>query len=140
MVHSSQTHVSTSQTQTVPNARLVLRGDSSGEQSNNEQTVRPSRPRVQWTEDVVDNEHLNRKKTKICCIFTKQREFGESSSESSDSSDSDSSGSESSSGDESSSGRPRVNAYERKPRNRHSHSHASSSTPHSHSHTHQHRH
>ncbi|OBA20376.1 hypothetical protein METBIDRAFT_14312, partial [Metschnikowia bicuspidata var. bicuspidata NRRL YB-4993] len=49
---------------------------------------------VRWTTDVVDNEHLNKKKLKICCIFHPQREFGESSdeslgssSESSDSSD-----------------------------------------------------
>ncbi|KAG0337734.1 Type 1 phosphatases regulator ypi1 [Podila humilis] len=47
--------------------------------------------RVQWDEEVVDNEHLGKKKSKICCIFKKQKEFGESSDESSSSeSDSDS--------------------------------------------------
>lgn len=56
-----------------------------------------SKSKVRWTEDVVDNEHMNKKKTKICCIFHPQREFGESSdSESS----SDSSDSSDSSGDE----------------------------------------
>ncbi|KAK6509964.1 Type 1 phosphatases regulator ypi1 [Arthrobotrys musiformis] len=46
------------------------------------------RRRVTWTEEVVDNEGLGRKKTKICCIYNKPREFGESSSEESDSSSS----------------------------------------------------
>ncbi|KAF9899601.1 hypothetical protein EC991_008541 [Linnemannia zychae] len=54
--------------------------------------------RVQWDDDVIDNEHLNKKKSKICCIFKKQKEFGESSDESSSESDSDSSGSESDGG------------------------------------------
>ncbi|KAL5486230.1 YPI1 [Sanghuangporus weigelae] len=47
-------------------------------------------PRVTWTEDVVDNEHMGKKKTKICCIFHKQKRYDESSSSDSDS-DSDSS-------------------------------------------------
>ncbi|KAK6517242.1 Type 1 phosphatases regulator ypi1 [Arthrobotrys megalospora] len=46
------------------------------------------RRRVTWTEEVIDNESLDRKKTKICCIYNKPREFGESSSEESDSSSS----------------------------------------------------
>ncbi|KAF9346234.1 Type 1 phosphatases regulator ypi1 [Mortierella sp. AD094] len=54
--------------------------------------------RVQWDNDVVDNEHMGKKKSKICCIFKKQKEFGESSDESSSDSDSDSSGSESDGG------------------------------------------
>ncbi|KAL6780445.1 FAP255 [Auxenochlorella protothecoides x Auxenochlorella symbiontica] len=32
---------------------------------------------VQWAEDVVDNETLNRRKSKKCCIFHKQKQFGE---------------------------------------------------------------
>lgn len=48
------------------------------------------RPQVRWTEDVIDNEHMNKKKSKVCCIFHKQRVFGESSSESSSSSSSES--------------------------------------------------
>ncbi|CAK9436765.1 uncharacterized protein LODBEIA_P12870 [Lodderomyces beijingensis] len=35
------------------------------------------KPGVRWTEDVVDNEHMNKKKTKICCIFHPQRSFDE---------------------------------------------------------------
>ncbi|RPB19420.1 hypothetical protein L211DRAFT_634228 [Terfezia boudieri ATCC MYA-4762] len=50
--------------------------------------------RVTWGEDVIDNEELGRKKSKVCCIFRRARSFGESSSED-DSSDSDSSNSDS---------------------------------------------
>jgi protein phosphatase 1 regulatory subunit 11 len=28
-------------------------------------------PRVRWTEETIDNEHLNKKKSKCCCIYTK---------------------------------------------------------------------
>jgi protein phosphatase 1 regulatory subunit 11 len=28
-------------------------------------------PRVRWTEGTIDNEHLNKKKSKCCCIYTK---------------------------------------------------------------------
>ncbi|XP_075212395.1 E3 ubiquitin-protein ligase PPP1R11 isoform X2 [Lycorma delicatula] len=39
---------------------------------------------VQWGEGTVDNEHMNKKKSKCCCIYKKPREFGESSSSDSD--------------------------------------------------------
>ncbi|WEW55628.1 Type 1 phosphatases regulator ypi1 [Emydomyces testavorans] len=45
--------------------------------------------RIQWAEDVVDNEGQGKKSSKVCCIYHKPRAVGESSSES-DSSDSDS--------------------------------------------------
>ncbi|CAB11073.1 Type 1 phosphatases regulator ypi1 [Schizosaccharomyces pombe] len=47
--------------------------------------------RVRWTVSTVDNEHMNKKKSKVCCIFHKQRKFDESSSDSDSDSDSDSS-------------------------------------------------
>ncbi|XP_045542880.1 E3 ubiquitin-protein ligase PPP1R11 [Papilio machaon] len=51
-------------------------------------TLRPTRsaPRkkVGWTEDTVDNEHMNKKKSKCCCIYEKPRRFDESESESSE--------------------------------------------------------
>ena len=50
-------------------------------------------------EGTVNNEGLGRKSSKRCCIFHKQRPFGESSTDSSDY-DSDESGSSSSSGGE----------------------------------------
>ncbi|XP_055859284.1 E3 ubiquitin-protein ligase PPP1R11 isoform X2 [Episyrphus balteatus] len=37
--------------------------------------------KVEWTDGTVDNEHLNRKKSKCCCIYKKPLVFGESSSE-----------------------------------------------------------
>ncbi|CAN8004111.1 unnamed protein product [Ixodes hexagonus] len=43
-----------------------------------------TRRQVAWREDTVDNEHLNRRKSKCCCIYEKPREFGESSSDSDD--------------------------------------------------------
>ncbi|SPR00036.1 unnamed protein product (mitochondrion) [Plasmodiophora brassicae] len=43
----------------------------------------PSRS-VQFTAETVDNEHLDKKKSKKCCIFHKKRVFGESDSESGD--------------------------------------------------------
>lgn len=41
-----------------------------------------SRRRVVWAADTVDNENMNKRKSKCCCIFEKRREFGESSSDS----------------------------------------------------------
>eukprot|EP00416_Gambierdiscus_australes_P028319 CAMPEP_0171088440 /NCGR_PEP_ID=MMETSP0766_2-20121228/20783_1 /TAXON_ID=439317 /ORGANISM="Gambierdiscus australes, Strain CAWD 149" /LENGTH=125 /DNA_ID=CAMNT_0011546241 /DNA_START=55 /DNA_END=429 /DNA_ORIENTATION=- len=42
---------------------------------------------VQWSQDTIDNEHMNKRKSKKCCIYKKPRDFGESSSESSGSDD-----------------------------------------------------
>lgn len=115
-----------SQTTTAAAAPAVLRLRPT-EQATKEKTKKKSRSRVRWTEDVVDNEHMNKKKSKICCIFHPQREFGESSGESSGSS----SDSSDSSGDEKNEGssheheagckhhrikkKPSPNAYERQP-------------------------
>lgn len=60
---------------------------------------------VRWKQDVVDNEHMNKKKTKICCIFHPQEEDDEGAEHDhehypSDSSDSDSSSSSDSDNDE----------------------------------------
>lgn len=67
------------------------------------------KPRVRWTEETVDNEHMNKKKTKICCIFHPQQDFDHECSESSDSSESDASDNE---GERPSS----PNAYEKQPK------------------------
>ncbi|KAL4947663.1 phosphatase inhibitor-domain-containing protein [Aspergillus filifer] len=48
---------------------------------------------IRWSEDVVDNEGMGKKSSKVCCIYHKTRPVGESSSES-ESSDSDSSDSD----------------------------------------------
>ncbi|KAK4866274.1 hypothetical protein LT330_008615 [Penicillium expansum] len=46
--------------------------------------------RIRWSEDVVDNEGMGKKSSKVCCIYHKARPVGESSSEESSSSSSDS--------------------------------------------------
>jgi len=56
--------------------------------SNNEEVLRltlQDRPAVTWDESVIDNEGMGRKSSKRCCIFHKQRAFGESSTDTSDS-------------------------------------------------------
>ncbi|CAX45689.1 protein phosphatase inhibitor, putative [Candida dubliniensis CD36] len=96
------------------------------EQQQETTSTNKKKPRVRWTEGTVDNEHMNKKKTKICCIFHPQRSFDEeveddnhnhscsSSDESSDSSDSEGDNGED---DESrrSGGIPKPNAYEYQP-------------------------
>merc|ERR1711966_158160 len=57
------------------------------EAGNNAPVLRLSlRPRtnVSWDQSVVDNEGLGKKSSKRCCIFHKQKAFGESSTESSE--------------------------------------------------------
>ncbi|KAL2734234.1 succinate--hydroxymethylglutarate CoA-transferase [Vespula squamosa] len=55
----------------VPTVRLRLRKPRSNK-------------KVQWTQGTVDNEHMNKKKSKCCCIYKKPKNFGESSSDDSD--------------------------------------------------------
>ncbi|XP_044006726.1 E3 ubiquitin-protein ligase PPP1R11-like [Aphidius gifuensis] len=43
-----------------------------------------SSKKVQWTSSTVDNENMNKKKSKCCCIYEKPKEFGESSSDESE--------------------------------------------------------
>jgi protein phosphatase 1 regulatory subunit 11 len=31
--------------------------------------------RVTWDEAVIDNEHMNKKKTKSCCVFCKKKKY-----------------------------------------------------------------
>ncbi|XP_043259017.1 E3 ubiquitin-protein ligase PPP1R11 [Colletes gigas] len=66
-----ETNVTDSGSQDVPTVRLRLRKPKSNK-------------KVQWTQGTVDNEHMNKKKSKCCCIYEKPRTFGESSSEDSD--------------------------------------------------------
>lgn len=95
---------------------LRLRGhhDASGGPST------APRRRITWAEDVVDNEGLGRKSSKVCCIYHKTREFGESSSEDDSSSDSDSGASGSDSPDD---GGARMSANRRGRKHNHDHSH-----------------
>lgn len=106
---------------------LRLRGEEAPEASREEErqqqeSTRPARPRVRWDESVVNNEGLGRKSSKVCCIYHKPHNPGESSSEedSSSSSDSDSD----SDGDSSDSGYDAAaDARRRLRRARHGHDH-----------------
>ena len=40
------------------------------------------RKHISFSSDTVDNEHMQKKSSKRCCIFHKHRDFGESSTES----------------------------------------------------------
>ncbi|EZG59237.1 protein phosphatase inhibitor, partial [Gregarina niphandrodes] len=81
-----------SQTTTVTRV-ITLRSnpesDVEQQKTPDKKTVEKSKPVVDWADDVVDNEHLNKRKSKSCCIHEKRRDFGESSSSSSSGSDSE---------------------------------------------------
>jgi len=119
----SRTEEQTQEAPPEPQRTLRLVGDD----SENRQR------RVQWTEETVDNEHMNLKKSKICCIFHPKKEFDESSDDDTDYSSSSSSSSSSDSDSDSDTGagagqsdhghcghsharKRRPNAYERAPR------------------------
>ncbi|KAI5302371.1 tRNA methyltransferase, has a role in tRNA modification [Ascosphaera pollenicola] len=95
-----------------PTAVLHLRGVATPtSETASAHTDESSRASVQWADDVVDNEGMGKKKSKVCCIYEKPRAVDESSSES----DSSSSGSDSDSGDE--------QGGENKPSRSHRHDH-----------------
>ncbi|QIW98065.1 hypothetical protein AMS68_003583 [Peltaster fructicola] len=90
--------------------------------------------RIQWAEDVIDNEGMGRKSSKVCCIYHKpgadDSDSSESSSESDDepdlsraqrSGDGKRRGQKSQGGDKSKgkARRPSPNAYERQPKHKH---------------------
>lgn len=86
--------------------------------NGSEKKSNKNKNKVRWTDDVVDNENMNKKKTKICCIFHPHREFGELSSDESSSSSEESDKSEDE-GNNSSNQRynrqSSPNAYEKQP-------------------------
>ncbi|KIK52661.1 hypothetical protein GYMLUDRAFT_49813 [Collybiopsis luxurians FD-317 M1] len=53
-------------------------------------STRRPKQRVVWREDVVDNEGVGKKSSKICCIYHKPKAYDESSDEDDSDSDSDS--------------------------------------------------
>lgn len=57
-------------------------GEQQGQQSGQRRGQR-----VTWDEAVVDNEHMNKKKSKSCCIFHKKKSFGDWSDSDSDEDD-----------------------------------------------------
>jgi len=110
---SSSATGTVAQTQTTPStslisssATLVLRAE-------------PAQQRhIQWADDVIDNEGMGKKSSKVCCIYHKPRAIDDSSSD-------DSSGDSSSDSDsepDNSQARP-VGASKRNGRNQHKHNH-----------------
>ena len=66
-------------------SRTVVEEKAAAKEGREDRVLRlqlDPRPHVKWDQDVVDNEHMNKKSSKRCCIFHKKRAFGESSSES----------------------------------------------------------
>ncbi|KAM3082666.1 Type 1 phosphatases regulator ypi1 [Clarireedia jacksonii] len=72
-------------------AVLRLRGANEEGNASVEEVGRGRGRRIQWAEDVVDNEGLGRKSSKVCCIYHAPRPIDESSDESSSDSDDSSS-------------------------------------------------
>ena len=63
--------------ETAPVVTVRLTGGTGSEET-------APRPRVQFTDETVDNEHLGRKKSKKCCIYHRPRAFDETDSDESD--------------------------------------------------------
>jgi len=107
-VSTSQTQVQTSpriESTTPRQAVLHLRGARRVSQDGESSSGVGNGRRIRWAEDVIDNEGLGRKSSKVCCIYHAPRPIDESSDESS-SSDSDSD-----SGDDGSARRSRKESY-----------------------------
>ncbi|KAF1849834.1 uncharacterized protein K460DRAFT_274142 [Cucurbitaria berberidis CBS 394.84] len=82
----------------------------------------PSEQRhIQWAEDVIDNEGMGKKSSKVCCIYHKPRAADESSDD--DSSDGSSSDSDSNSEPDNSTARPSGRAGGQRGRHPHQHGH-----------------
>lgn len=110
---------------------LVLEGADEVEDVGSASSSRPRR-RVTWDDKVVDNEDLGRKSSKVCCIYHKPREVGESSSSSDSSSD------ESASEDDERRGSRRPTQSPATPRSPNAYEHKPASKRHRHSHHHRH--
>ncbi|PGH17015.1 hypothetical protein AJ79_01399 [Helicocarpus griseus UAMH5409] len=110
-----QHHQQQQQHPPILSGRLTLRAEADTGAGTG--TAQGARRGIRWAEDVVDNEGLGRKSSKVCCIYHKARPVGESSSESSSSSDSSSS-SESDSDSDVDNGEARMAGGRRIPPNR----------------------
>ncbi|KAJ5761880.1 uncharacterized protein N7511_005262 [Penicillium nucicola] len=90
MSNGLQTTTESSRDSSVARVPATLRLRAEDAPANTREETSSSR-RIRWSEDVVDNEGMGKKSSKVCCIYHKARPVGESSSESeSDSSSSDS--------------------------------------------------
>jgi len=79
----TQTVVEAQQVEGASAPTLKLRLVKKDQTDKSESGTKPEGRRgVSWTTDTVDNEHMNRKKSKCCCIYVKPKKFGESDTES----------------------------------------------------------
>ncbi|KAK3690665.1 Type 1 phosphatases regulator ypi1 [Vermiconidia calcicola] len=74
--HGSQTILSTDAGPSIPIPALRLRAEQP-----------EPRRRIQWAQDVVDNEGMGKKSSKVCCIYHKPHEPGDSDEDESSGSD-----------------------------------------------------
>ncbi|XP_021292482.1 type 1 phosphatases regulator YPI1, partial [Herrania umbratica] len=55
--------------------------DNSGASSQPQETLvlelRPRKKKVTWKKGTVDNEFMNKKSSKICCVFHKEKPFAD---------------------------------------------------------------
>ncbi|KAB8670371.1 hypothetical protein FH972_026284 [Carpinus fangiana] len=74
-----------------PSGTLRLRAEASSDPATQTTVQEPAQDerRVQWAESVINNEGMGKKSSKVCCIYHKPREAGESSEEDSSDSSSD---------------------------------------------------
>lgn len=70
---------------------LVLRPQTSDGQVIHLKLKKPknNHKKVSWDAHAVDNEHLNKKKSKCCCIYEKPKKFGDPDGDDSNESDND---------------------------------------------------
>ncbi|KAJ6142588.1 hypothetical protein N7471_002041 [Penicillium samsonianum] len=87
--NSFQTTTESSQDSSTARIPTTLRLRAEEAPTDTSEATSSSR-RIRWSEDVVDNEGMGKKSSKVCCIYHKARPVGESSSEESSSSSSES--------------------------------------------------
>ena len=62
-----------SQQSMVLNLKFKEDAPNAQNKENSKKNQNKTRKRVTWTEDTVDNEHMGKKKSNICCIYCPRR-------------------------------------------------------------------
>ncbi|XVE68793.1 hypothetical protein DITRI_Ditri09bG0098800 [Diplodiscus trichospermus] len=82
---TSTTNRASSSTSSVTTTVTIENNSGSSSSSQPQETLvlelRPRRKKVTWKEGTVDNEFMNKKSSKICCIFHKEKPFDEDDSD-----------------------------------------------------------
>ncbi|KAI3771910.1 hypothetical protein L6452_03082 [Arctium lappa] len=79
----------TSSTTTTATTIITLENPAPPQTTTLTLTLNPRKKKVTWKEGTVDNEFLQKKSSKKCCIFHKQKPFDEDSSDDEDAHDHD---------------------------------------------------